>query len=62
VRAPVVWVPLTGLAPDQPPEAEQDVAFEADHCRVALAPLAMIFGLAVRLTTGAGGVTDTVVA
>ncbi len=58
---PVVCVPLTGLAPDQAPEAVQDVAFDADHCKVALEPLARIFGLAERLTTGDGGVTDTVV-
>jgi hypothetical protein len=54
-------VPLTGFAPDQAPEAVHDVAFEADHCKVALAPLARMVGLADRLTTGGGGVTDTVV-
>jgi hypothetical protein len=61
VTAPVVWVPLVGLAPAQAPEAAQEAAFDADHCKVALAPLATMFGLADRLTTGGGGVTDTVV-
>jgi hypothetical protein len=62
VSGPVVAVPESALLPDQAPDAVQELAFEADHCRVALEPRAMALGLALRLTTGSGDVTDTVVA
>ena len=52
--------PLVAWAPDQAPEAAHEVALVEDHVSVELAPLAMVLGLALRLTVGAGGVTDTV--
>ena len=58
--APVDCEPLTGLPPDQPPEAVQDVAFVADHVRVEPLPLITELGLAVSITVGAGDFTDTV--
>jgi hypothetical protein len=48
------------LAPDQAPEAVQAVAFVDAHVRVEPLPLATVLGLAVRLTVGAGAVTETV--
>jgi hypothetical protein len=36
------------------------VAFLADQVSIELAPLATVLGLAARVTTGAGEVTDTV--
>ena len=52
--------PLTGLAPDQDPEAVQAVALVADQVSVELLPLATVLGLADKLTAGAGLVTETV--
>ena len=52
--------PLTGLAPDQDPEAVQAVALVADQVNVALLPLATVLGLAARLMVGTGCVTETV--
>jgi hypothetical protein len=60
VSAPVGDEPLTALAPDQAPEAVQDVALVADHDNVEPLPLATVLGLAVMLTVGAGCATDTV--
>jgi len=60
VSAPVVWEPLTALLPDQPPEAVQAVAWVEDHVRVDATPLATVLGDAVKLTVGAGVVTETV--
>jgi hypothetical protein len=60
VREPVVCDPLTGLAPDQDPEAVQAVALVADQVSVELPPLAIVLGLAARLTVGAGCVIETV--
>ena len=57
---PVDCEPLTGLAPDQAPEAVHAVAFVADQVSVELLPLAMLLGPALRLTVGAGDVTVTV--
>jgi hypothetical protein len=48
------------LVPDQAPEAVQAVAFVDDQVRLALLPLATVLGLAVKLTVGAGAVTETV--
>jgi hypothetical protein len=48
------------LVPDQAPEAEQEVALVADQLKVELPPLATVLGLAVKVTVGAGEVTDTV--
>ncbi len=52
--------PLIALAPDQAPEAAHEIALLDDHVIVELAPLATVLGLALRLTVGAGGVTETV--
>jgi hypothetical protein len=54
--------PLSGLAPDQAPEALQEVALVADQLRVDAEPLATVLGLALRVTVAVGsGVTVTVV-
>ena len=52
--------PLVALVPDHAPEAVHEVAFVADQVSVELAPLATVLGLADKVTTGAGGVTETV--
>ena len=54
VSAPVDCDPLTGSFPDQPPDAAQDVALDADQVNVELLPLATVLGLADILTVGAG--------
>ena len=41
-------------------EAVQEVALVDDHVSDELAPLATVLGLALRLTVGAGAVTETV--
>jgi hypothetical protein len=56
----VVSEPLSGLLPDQAPEAEHEVALAAIHRSVELVPLAMVLGEAVMLTVGAVDFTDTV--
>jgi hypothetical protein len=56
----VACEPLTGLAPDQAPEAVHEVAWVEDQLNVAPLPLATVLGLAAKLTVGAGEVTDTV--
>jgi len=48
------------LDPDQPPEAAQEVAFVEDQLKVELAPFAMLVGLALSDTLGAGADTVTV--
>ena len=53
--------PLAVLLPDQAPEAVQEVALVADQVNVELPPLATVLGLAVKVTVGAGEVTETVV-
>ena len=60
MSAPVDCEPLKPLLPDQAPEAVQAVAWVDDQVSVELAPRATVLGLALRLTVGAGGVTDTV--
>jgi hypothetical protein len=60
VSAPVVCDPLSGLAPDQDPEAVQAVALVDDQVRAELLPLAIVLGLATRLMVGTGCVTVTV--
>ena len=64
MSAPVVCEPFVALLPDQPPEAEQDVAWVLVQVTVELLPLAIVLGLAVRLIVGAGAgvVTETVAA
>jgi hypothetical protein len=52
--------PLVASLPLQPPEAVQDVAFLDDQDSIELPPLAMVLGLALTLTVGAGELTVTV--
>jgi hypothetical protein len=52
--------PLRPSLPAQAPEAVQEVALREVQLRVALPPLVIELGLAVRCTVGAGGLTDTV--
>jgi hypothetical protein len=60
VSAGVACEPAVGSAPLQPPEAVQAVAFVDDQVSAEVAPLLIVAGLAVRVTAGAGVVTDTV--
>jgi hypothetical protein len=60
VSVGVVCEPAVGSAPLQPPEAEQAVAFVDDQVSTEVAPLLIVAGFAVRVTAGAGVVTDTV--
>lgn len=61
VSAPVdCEPPVVALAPDQAPDAVQDVALVADQLKVELPPLATVLGLAKKVTVGTGCVTDTV--
>jgi hypothetical protein len=53
VSPETLWLPLTPLVPDQPPEAVQLVASALDHVRVELPPLATVAGLAVKDSEGA---------
>jgi hypothetical protein len=52
--------PLVALVPDQAPDALHEVALVADQVNVELPPLVIVLGLALRLTVGAGAVTETV--
>ena len=61
VSAPVdCEPPVAALAPDQAPEATQDVALVADQVSTELLPLATVLGAADKVTAGAGVVTETV--
>jgi hypothetical protein len=61
LSAPLDCEPLIGLLPDQPPEAEQDVALIDDHVSFDAPPLATVLGLALKLTVAVGcALTDTV--
>lgn len=61
VSAPVdCEPPVAAIAPDQAPDAMQDVALVADQVTIELLPLATVLGLADKLTVGAGVVTETV--
>jgi hypothetical protein len=55
-----VYVPLVVCVPDQPPEPVQELALVEDHVSVDVPPAATLVGLALRVTVGAGGVTETV--
>ena len=46
-------MPVVGTVPVQPPDAVQDSALEAFHCRVTDAPMATLLSSACRLTDGA---------
>ena len=60
VRAAVVCEPAVATAPLQPPEAVQAVALVDDQVSADVAPLLIVAGFAVRVTEGAGVVTDTI--
>ena len=60
VSVPVVCDPLTALLPDQAPEAVQEVALVDDQLNTEALPRATVLGLAVKVTIGAGAVTETV--
>jgi hypothetical protein len=60
VSAAVGTEPLVASLPDQAPEAVQDVALVATQASVELPPLVTVLGLALKLTVGAGEVTETV--
>ena len=60
VSAPVEVEPLAPFAPDQAPEAVQEVALLDDQVNVELLPLATVLGMAAKLNVGAGCVTVTV--
>jgi len=59
VKAPVDWVPLTDLAPDQAPEAVHEVALVDDQDREAAVPRMIELGFADKATVGAGALTET---
>jgi len=59
-RAPVLWLPLTGSAPDHAPVAAHAVALTEDQISVELPPLATMLGLAVIVTVGAAAAVSTV--
>ena len=59
-RAPVDAEPASARLPAQAPEAVQEVEWVDDHVSVALPPLAMALGPTLRLTVGAGDLTETV--
>jgi hypothetical protein len=48
------------MGPVQPPDPVQDVALVADQVMVELPPLAMLAGMALIVTAGAGAETVTV--
>jgi len=60
VSEPVDCEPLTPLLPDQAPEAVQEVALVETQASVDALPPVIELGLALKLTVGAGAVTDTV--
>jgi hypothetical protein len=60
VRAGVACEPAVACAPLQPPEAVQAVALVDDQVSAEVAPLLTVAGVAVKVTAGAGVVTDTV--
>lgn len=60
VNAPVDCEPVTGLAPDQAPDAVQEVALVADQFSVALLPLVTALGPTLKVTVGAVALMDTV--
>jgi hypothetical protein len=60
ISAPVASLPEVALAPDQPSEAVQDVAFVEDHVSVVEPPLVTDLGFAASDTVSGGGPTDTV--
>jgi hypothetical protein len=51
----IVWLPEVALAPDQAPEAEQEVALVEDQVSVEDPPLVTVVGFAASDTVGTGG-------
>jgi hypothetical protein len=60
VSAGVVCEPAVASEPLQPPEAVQAVALVDDQVNADVAPLFTVVGFAVKVTAGAGVVTETV--
>jgi hypothetical protein len=60
VRAPVDFDPLMAWLPDQALPAMHDVALAEDQLNMELAPLTTVLGLTLKVTVGAGEVTETV--
>jgi hypothetical protein len=60
LSAPVDCEPLVASAPDQPPEAVQELAFVEVQLRLVLPPLVTLVELALKLTVGADADTVTV--
>jgi hypothetical protein len=58
--APLDWLPVAGLLPDQPPEAVHAAALAADQLKVVLPPAATVLGLALSWIVGALAERDTV--
>ena len=58
--APVDSVPLAALAPDQPPDAVQEVALVDDQVMVVPLPSEIVLGFVLIRTVGAAAATDTV--
>jgi len=54
VNAPVDWLPEVALAPDQAPEAVQEVALVVDQVSIDDPPLAIDVGFAASDTVGTG--------
>jgi hypothetical protein len=58
--AAVLSEPLSASVPLHPPEAVHEVALLDDQLSVDPAPLVTVLGVALRVTDGAGVVTETV--
>ena len=55
-------VPLVASVPVQPPPVVQEIAFVLDQVRVELLPEAIVIGLAVNVTVGAGAIVTVALA
>jgi hypothetical protein len=62
LRAPVDAEPLVPMEPVQAPEAEHEVALPDVQVSVEAAPLAMVLGLALKLTVAVGVAATVTVA
>jgi hypothetical protein len=60
LRVPVDWDPVTGIDPDQAPDAVQEVALVEDQVSEEALPVVIELGLAARVTVGAALLTETV--
>lgn len=59
MRAPVGAEPLVDFAPDQAPDALQEVALVDDQVKVEPPPLSTELGLALMVIVGVGDFTET---